>query len=336
MTPSAAPRRRRSRASCGIGKLSLVGRPRMNVSWPSWSRAERSWRATTPCPRLNQKAQIPTRMATEDGSVRGDGRAALGTRPSALIGTVRGPLAASLRRSIRSLAPTARWRPRRGGRLEQLQAVGRAGQRVDGVLGMRHQADDVAALVADAGDVVERAVGVVARCVAEDDPALGLELGEHLRRGEVAAGRVLDRDREHVAHLAGARPGRAGVDDLDVDLAAEEAEPVVGQQGAGQQTGLAEDLEAVADPEHRAARLGELLDPGHRRSESGDRADPQVVAVGEAAGDDDRIDVAEVVVTVPDDLRVADPAGGENGIDLVAAAGEPQHPEPHFSSTSMR
>ena len=45
---------------------------------------------------------------------------------------------------------------------------------LDGVLGVRHQADDVAALVGDAGDVAVGAVGVVAE-VAGDDPALALE-----------------------------------------------------------------------------------------------------------------------------------------------------------------
>ena len=33
---------------------------------------------------------------------------------------------------------------------------------------------------------------------------------------------------------------------------------LVEEEGAGQQAGLAEDLEAVADAEHRAARRGEL------------------------------------------------------------------------------
>src|SRR5437868_6218854 len=41
---------------------------------------------------------------------------------------------------------------------EDQRAVRGAEERVDRVLGMRHEAHDVAALVADAGDVVDRAV----------------------------------------------------------------------------------------------------------------------------------------------------------------------------------
>ena len=87
--------------------------------------------------------------------------------------------------------------------------------------------------------------------------------------------------------LARARERRVGVDDLEVDLAADEAQRGVGQQRARQQARLAQDLEAVADAEHRAAVAGELDDRLHDRREARDRAGAQVVAVGEAAGDDD-------------------------------------------------
>src|SRR4051794_35217253 len=70
-------------------------------------------------------------------------------------------------------------------RLEDLQPVGGPGEGVHGVLGMRHQAEHVAALVADAGDVVLRAVWVLAGGVAQDDV--------HRVGREVAAGGVLDR-----------------------------------------------------------------------------------------------------------------------------------------------
>ena len=58
---------------------------------------------------------------------------------------------------------------------EEAEPVGAGtGEVLDRVLGVRHQADDVAALVGDAGDVAERAVGVVVE-VARDDAALALE-----------------------------------------------------------------------------------------------------------------------------------------------------------------
>ena len=76
---------------------------------------------------------------------------------------------------------------------------------------------------------------------------------------------------------------------LELELAEGEAPVGVAEQRARQQARLAEDLEAVADPQHQAALVGEGDDRLHRRREAGDRPGPQVVAVGEAAGDDDRV-----------------------------------------------
>src|SRR4029079_5236279 len=97
-------------------------------------------------------------------------------------------------------------------------------------------------------------VRVLAGRVAEDDLAVVLDGGQHLGWREPAAGGVLDRDREDVAGATGMRPGGLGVGDRDADLAAEEAQSLVRQQRAGQHPGLAEDLEAVADPEPGTAR----------------------------------------------------------------------------------
>ncbi len=90
--------------------------------------------------------------------------------------------------------------------------------------------------------------------------------------------------------LARAREGRVGGLDHDLDLAADEAQRVVRQQRAGQQAGLAQHLEAVADAEHRPAVAGELDHRLHHRREARDRADAQVVAVREAAGHDHGVD----------------------------------------------
>ena len=98
---------------------------------------------------------------------------------------------------------------------------------------------------------------------------------------------------------------------------------VVGQQRAGQQARLAQDLEAVADAEHRAAVGGELGDRLHHRREAGDRAGAQVVAVGEAAGHDDRVDAREVAVAVPEQPCLADRARTAlERVALVAGARE--------------
>ena len=55
-------------------------------------------------------------------------------------------------------------------------------------------------------------------------------------------------------------------------------------------------------------------------AEARDRARAQVVAVGEAAGHDDRVGALQVALAVPDKLRVANTPGGVQRIDLIAAS----------------
>ena len=84
-------------------------------------------------------------------------------------------------------------------RLEDDQAVGRPHQRLGGALGVRHHAHHVALAVEDAGDVAQRAVGVIE--VAEGDAVFGFELVERALVGEVAAFAVGDGQAQHLAFL---------------------------------------------------------------------------------------------------------------------------------------
>ena len=93
---------------------------------------------------------------------------------------------------------------------------------------------------------------------------------------------------------------------------------VVADQRSGQQVGLAQDLEAVADAKHGQPALGRGDDLGHHRREPGDGAAAQVVAVGETPGQDHCVDTLEVVIAVPqgDCLGPGD-AYGALGVDVV-------------------
>ena len=85
-------------------------------------------------------------------------------------------------------------------------------------------------------------------------------------------------------------------------------------QRAGQQVRLAQDLEPVADAEHRQPGPGGGHQVGHHRREPRYRAAAQVVAVGEATGQDHRVDAAQATVAMPERDRLgpgeADRAGG--------------------------
>ncbi len=68
---------------------------------------------------------------------------------------------------------------------------------------------------------------------------------------------------------------------------------------ARQQPDLAQNLEPVAYAKDRPALLGVVADRRHDRREPGDGPRPQVVAVGEPAGEDDGIHTAKVAIGVP-------------------------------------
>ena len=118
--------------------------------------------------------------------------------------------------------------------------------------------------------------------------------------------------------------GRVGGLDAQVDVAADEFQAAIAEQRAGEQAGFDQDLEAVADAEHEAAIGGELLDGLHDGREFGDGAAAQVVAVGEAAGQDDGVDIAESGGVVPDELRLLPEVVGDGveGVVIAIAAGK--------------
>ena len=72
-----------------------------------------------------------------------------------------------------------------------------------------------------------------------------------------------------------------------------------GLQRAGQEPCLAKNLEAVADPEYQPSGGCELGDGMHGRREARDRAAAEVVAVGEAAWQNDACNVGQPFLGVP-------------------------------------
>ena len=120
---------------------------------------------------------------------------------------------------------------------EQPQAVGRPGQRVDRVLGVRHQAEHVARLVRDAGDVARGAVRVLARRVAQHELAVAPRARRAGPRARTSARCVCLTGSDSTSPGVARARERAcrSCSTTHVDLAADEAQRGVGQQRAGQQ-----------------------------------------------------------------------------------------------------
>ena len=134
---------------------------------------------------------------------------------------------------------------------------------------------------------------------------------------------MLDRNRQALPDLAVREERRVRALHTKRHVPADERERLVRAQGPGQEPRFAEDLEAVADAEHEPALSGEVGDRLHRRREARDRAGPEVVAVGEPAGEDDRTDLRQLAVRVPDEHGLgAEALERERGIPIVVRPGE--------------
>ena len=129
----------------------------------------------------------------------------------------------------------------------------------------------------------------------------------------------------HLPHLEPAGEGRVGALYAQVHGMADEAQPPVAAQGPVKQVGFGKDLEAVADAQHQASGSGKGCHFLHDGAEAGHRAGAQVVTVGEPAGQDDAVGVFEIVVLVPEVVRVGFGKAGEDVTGVVVAVGAGKH-----------
>src|SRR5271157_4304823 len=121
------------------------------------------------------------------------------------------------------------------------------------------------------------------------------------------------------------RETRGGIFDPDVDPATDEPKRRVPQQGPWEQTGLYQNLEPVAYPQHREPLVGDRGYSSQRRTPRRDRTRPQVVAEGEPAGEDHRVVVRNRCVLVPDQVGLHVVQGPERlqSVEVAVAPGEP-------------
>ena len=135
---------------------------------------------------------------------------------------------------------------------------------------------------------------------------------------------MLHGDDELLADAAASEERAVRALDTQGRVAADELQLPVGPEDPGQEARLAEDLEAVADAEHRTSGSRKRADGFHDRSEARDRARAQVVAVREAAREDDGRGLGRKrALAVPDELGLGpDCAERPGGVTVVVGAGE--------------
>jgi len=220
------------------------------------------------------------------------------------------------------------------------QAVGAAENLLAGALGMGHQAGHVAGLVADAGDVAQGTVGVglvgwfaSGVDILPEDLTAGLEFFQGGVVAEITALAVGNGKAQEFAfgNFAGERAVVRG--GLEENVLATKLQGAVADQGAGQETGFAQDLKSIADAQHRAALRGKGLHGLHDGAETGNRAGAQIIAVAEAAGNDHGVKAGQGILLVPEqpDGMAEHVLDDMEGVLIAIGGGELQDGEVHAS-----
>jgi hypothetical protein len=173
---------------------------------------------------------------------------------------------------------------------------------------MRHHPEDITSFIADAGNVIQRAVGigrrgyVAFRCrITEYDAVLLSQLGVSSLIAEVIPFHVSDGNFQDFSLFQIVRKGSVSGFHAKVHLLADVLESSISKQSSGQESRFAEDLESVADPNQQAAVSGEFRDARHDRGKFCDGSCSQVIAVGKAPGNDDGVASLKIAGFMPEE-----------------------------------
>src|SRR5712692_1605963 len=233
---------------------------------------------------------------------------------------------------------------------ENYQAVGRAECRLGSALRVRHQAQDVALAVRDAGDVVERAVGISRKRrhragpaglrgrVAENDLVIALQLLKRGRIAKIVPLGMRDGDFQDLSRPRGGGERRRRGLYPNVHVPADEAQAGIPQHGSGQQARFQQDLKSIADAQYQPAPPREFFNRSHQRRKPRDGAGAQVVAVSEPARQHDGVIASQVVGLVPDEINRLgkDGADGVVGVVVAIRARKDPHSEFHFACAPQK
>src|SRR5579883_558077 len=194
---------------------------------------------------------------------------------------------------------------------------------------MRHQSHHIAAFIADPRDVPQRAIGIIQ--VAQHHAILALQPVERALIGEVAALAVRHRQAQRLAWRG--RQSKRSIRRLHPHghFAADEFQIAIAKQRAGKQPALHQNLKAVADAQHQSALLGEPAHRRHHRREFRDGSAAQIIAIGESAGKNHRVGIAQRGRIMPDHFRLLAKIAGDRvpGVVIAVAAGENDNAESH-------
>src|SRR5262245_30264387 len=102
-----------------------------------------------------------------------------------------------------------------------------------------------------------------------------------------------NRDSKHLTRTTRGCKWRVGLLNTDVHVLTLKFQAAIAKHGARQQSDLEQDLEAVADSDHRSSSGCESFHLSHDRRETRNRSRAQVIAMGEPARQDHNVGITK-------------------------------------------
>jgi hypothetical protein len=202
---------------------------------------------------------------------------------------------------------------------------------------MGHNAENVASKAADSGDIFERSVGIrflgdfaFLVGVTKHDAIVALQFFECRLIAKVISFHVADGDGQHFAFVASVRKRRVVALHSHVYGLADIFQPDVAHQRSRQQSGLTQNLEAIADAENQPAAIRELADRFHDWRKFRDRPSPEIVAKSESSGDNNGVTVLQVMRIMPEESDGLFRNVRDSPVGIVIAVGTGENNDAEF------
>ncbi len=174
---------------------------------------------------------------------------------------------------------------------------------------MRHQSHYIPLAIANAGNVVARTVWIrgvshlsVRVTIAKNNSLFALQLSERRIVADKVSFRMGNRHAQHKARLQLVCEWCLGILDSHVYVIADEMQIAIANQRAGQQAGFAQNLKAVANPQHQISFRGEFFHRIHHRGKPRQGPGAQIISVRKTPGNDHGVITGKIGFAMPDEI----------------------------------
>jgi hypothetical protein len=167
------------------------------------------------------------------------------------------------------------------------------------MLGVRHKADDVSALIGDASYIASTSIGIDVE-IASDYAPFSLKLIEGFLVGNIATFTIFQWNHDFLTGFEVRSPSRGRTLNAQFLIATDEVQVIVTDERPGKQVRFAQNLKTIANTEDRESALGCINQWRHHRCEASDGSTAEVVAIREPTGQHHCVNTMQISVCVPE------------------------------------